>query len=151
MNNKTLILLCLLMGSVFLFGFEGKVFLGDYKAKNTEEEKIIQALISFEKAYNEHNFEGVFSHCTEDVKLRPCAEFVQVSKEDFVKRFPGQFYLFPSYALYNPEINIHGDEANLNLQLDTGEWTFDYQINMLKEKDNWLIRETSWENIRITK
>ena len=149
MNNKTLILLCLLMGSIFLFGFEGKVFLGDYKAKNTEEEKIIQTLISYEEAYNEHNLEGAFSYCTETVKLEPCAEFVQVSKEDFVKRFPGQFYIFPTYAFYNPEIDIDGDKADLNLLLDTGEWTFDYKINMVKEKDNWLIQETAWKNIRI--
>ena len=149
MNNKTLILLCLLLGSLFVYGFEGKIFLGDYKAKNTEEEKILLSLIGFEKAYNKHNLEGAFSYCTETVKLEPCAEFVQVSKEDFVKRFPGQFYIFPAYAFYNPEIDIYGDEADLNLQLDTGEWSFDYKIKMVKEKDNWLIRETAWENIRI--
>jgi hypothetical protein len=116
-----------------------------------EEEKIIEALISYEKAYNEHNLEEAFSYCTEKVKLRPCAEFVQVSKEDFLKRFPGQFYIFPTYTFYNPEIDIYGGKADLNLQLDTGSWALDYKINMVKEKDNWLIQETTWDNIRTTK
>ena len=151
MNNKMLIIFSLFVGSLFLYGFEGKVLLGDYKAKNAEEEKIIEALISYEKAYNEHNLEGAFSYCTETVKLRPCAEFVQVSKEDFVKRFPGQFYIFPTYIFYNPAIDEYGGKADLNLQLDAGNWTFDYKIIMVKEKDKWLIQETTWENIRIIK
>ena len=121
MNNKMLIIFSLFVGSLFLYGFEGKVLLGDYKAKNAEEEKIIEALISYEKAYNEHNLEGAFSYCTETVKLRPCAEFVQVSKEDFVKRFPGQFYIFPTYIFYNPAIDEYGGKADLNLQLDARE------------------------------
>jgi hypothetical protein len=149
MNKKTLILFSLLVASLFLYGFEGKVLLGDYKTKNAEEKQIIEALISYEKAYNEHNLEGALSYCSETAKLRPTAEFVQVSKEDYMKRFPGQFYIFPTYAFYNPEIKEYGGKADLNLQLDTGNWTLDYEINMIKEKDKWIIQETSWENLRI--
>ena len=151
MIKRIVTLLSILAVALFLFGFEGKVLLKEYKAKNTEEEKIIEALISYEKAYNEHNLERAFSYCTETVRLRPCAEFVQVSKEDFLKRFPGQFYIFPTYTFYNPEIDIYGGKADLNLQLDTGSWALDYKINMVKEKDNWLIQETTWDNIRTTK
>lgn len=151
MNNKTLIIFSLLVGSLFLFGFSGKVLLGDYKAKNAEEEKIIETLISYEKAYNEHNLEKAFSYCTETVKLTPCAEFVQVCKEDFVKRSNGQFYIFPTYTFYNPSIDVQGGKADLSLQLDTGHWLFDHKIIMLKEKDKWLIQETAWENMRIKK
>lgn len=149
MKRRMTILFSLLVVSSFLYGFEGKVLLGEYKAKDTEEEKIIEALISFEKAYNEHNLEGALSYCSETAKLTPCAEFVRVSKEDFVKRFPGQFYIFPSYTFYNPEIEASVGKADLNLQLETGQWLLDYKINMVKEKDKWLIQETSWKNLRI--
>jgi len=151
MNNKTLMIFSLLVGTLFLCGFEGKVLLGDYKAQNAEEEKIVETLINYEKAYNEHNLERAFSYCTESVKLTPCAEYVEVSKEDFVKRFPGQFYIFPTYTFYKPAIEVDGGKADLNLRLDAGRWAFDYKIIMVKEKDNWLIQETSWENIRIIK
>jgi hypothetical protein len=148
------LLSALVLGSVLMVFFgnalaEEKALLGDYKAKNPEEEKIIEALISYEKTYNKHNLEEALSYCTETAKLRPCAEFVQVSKEEYVKRFPGQFYLFPTYTFYNPEIEASGGKAELDLQLDTGNWTFDYKISMVKEKDKWLIQETSWENLRI--
>jgi len=112
MKRRITILFSLLVVSSFLYGFEGKVLLGDYKAKNPEEEKIIEVLISYEKAYNKHNLEGALSCCTETAKLRPCAEFVQVSKEDYVKRFPCQFYIFPTYTFYN--LKLKQVEVKLN-------------------------------------
>lgn len=149
MNRRMPVLFSLLVVSLFLFGFEGKVFLGEYKAKNAEEEKIIETLTNFEEAYNKHNLDGALSHCSATVKIMPCAEFVQVSKEDFIKRFPSYFYIFPSYAFYNPEIQAFGSKAKLNMQLETGIWLLDYKVNMVKEKEIWLIEETSWENLRL--
>ena len=70
MIKRIVILFSILAVALFLFGFEGKVLLKEYKAKNPEEEKIIEALISYEKAYNEHNLEQAFSYCTETAKLR---------------------------------------------------------------------------------
>ena len=150
MMRKIVIIFSFLAVSLFLFGFEGKVLLKEYKAKNADEEKIIAALIGYEQAYNDQDKERLLSFYSADAKLTPCGEMgSQVSKADYAEKFPGKWSLYPGYMFYNPEITTMGNMAELKLNLVSGGWTFDYQITMINENGNWMIQETFYSDPRM--
>lgn len=145
MAKRILTLFSLLFAALFLFGFDGKVLLSDYKANNAEEEEIIATLIDYQKAYNENDKEKLLSFFREDAKLTPCGEsWSQVSKDDYATRFPDKWKSYPKYEFYNPEILISGNKAKVKSGLESGGWSVYYEINMIKENGKWLIQETSF-------
>ena len=121
MIRRIVMLFSLLAVSLVLFGFEGKVLLKEYKAKNAEEENIIAALIAYEKAYNEKDKERLLSSYSADAKLTPCGEaWSKISKVDYAKIFPDKWKSYPKYMFYNPEVTIIGKMAELKLNLTSG-------------------------------
>ena len=150
MIRKMIILFSFLAVSLFLFGFEGKVLLKEYKAKNADEEKIIAALMDYEQAYNKNDKVKLLSFYSEDAKLTPCGETgTQVPKNEYAEKFPAKWNSYPDYMFYNPEITRMGNMAELKLNLISGGWTVDYEIKMVNENGNWLIQETSYKNPRM--
>ena len=103
MIRKIMSIFIFLAVSLFLFGFEGKILLKEYKAKNADEEKIIATLINYEQAYNAHDKDKLLSFFSADAKLMPCGEMgIQVSKADYAKRFPSKWSSYPEYMFYGP-------------------------------------------------
>ena len=144
MTKRIVTFFPLLAAALFLFGFDGKVLLSEYKAKNFEEESIIEALIDYEKAYNEKDKERLLSFFSADAKLKPCGEWSQFFKDDYAKKNPDKWISYPECQFYNPEVLITGKMAELKLNLASGGWIVDYKINMVNENGKWLIQETSF-------
>jgi len=97
MVKRIVALFSVLIAALFLFGFDGKVLLSDYKANDAEEENIIATLIDYQKTYNDNDKEKLLSFFSEDAKLTPCGGGSQVSKDDYAKLFPDKWKSYPQY------------------------------------------------------
>ena len=145
MAKRITALFILLAAALFLFGFDGKIILSDYKANNAEEEKIIANLIDYQKAYNEKDKDRLLSFFSADAKLKPCGDVTQLSKDEYAKIFPDKWKYYPEYEFFNPKILLFGTStAEVKLNLSSGGWIVDYQIDMVNENGKWFIQQTSY-------
>lgn len=143
MAKKFVILSLSMVAALFLFGFDSKVLLSDYKTNNAEEEKIIATLINYQTAYNEKDKGRLLSFFSADAKLKPCGDVTQLSKDEYAKIFPDKWKSYPEYEFYNPKILLFGTStAEVKLNLSSGGWIVDYQIDMVNENGTWFIQQT---------
>ena len=129
----------------------GKLNLNEYNAKTAEEKAIINTLMRYEDAFNAHDLnkfvslfkkDGIYLPCGDEVSARP------IASKECQDRLKFNFDLFKFETFYDPVISIDGNNATVNLLMETGDYLTDYTIWMQKVGNVWFISKNDHKNSR---
>ena len=137
---KTLLSMILLLSlSGSLFECAVPLTLQDYKPKSSEEEGIIMTLAALESAWNRYDQQGVLSLFHENAQLMTERQRSIVSKKEFAVSLQKRMTDFSPTKLYEPTIQVAGNNASAKLLVDMGPYQNEFTFQMIRENNRWLI------------
>jgi hypothetical protein len=111
----------------------------EYKAKNDDEKDIIDLLKRYTKIINTGNTEQILTLFHENGVYVTGRGNVPLSREKMSKWKQEDWLSDGLRSLYNPEINIDGNEAAVMVQAKFGNYKTYKIFTLVKENDEWLI------------
>jgi mRNA-degrading endonuclease YafQ of YafQ-DinJ toxin-antitoxin module len=143
--NKILSFIALFLLISFTLSYAGWTPLKDYKAKNEEEEAIVNVLKGLSEGWKKKDKQQILSFFHEN------AQFVNMnlkllSKDQMIqKEFKDWGLPRAWYDYYDIEIKIDGDKATLNALQMTSAGNFPVNLQMLRENQKWSVLKYEWK------
>jgi len=111
----------------------------EYQTKNEDEKQIIDLLKRYTKIINTGNTEKILTLFHENGVYVTGRGNVPLSREKMSKWKQEDWLSDGLRSLYNPEINIDGNEAAVMVQAKFGNYKTYKIFTLVKENDEWLI------------
>lgn len=123
--------------SVSLFGC---ATLKDYKPKSKEEAAIKGVLVTFAKAANKGDVQGVSPLLHENCKGPVGRKRTVLAKKEYLEGLPKRAAETPAITVGEPQMTITGNKADVKCPVTVGnQWHGTIVYHLVKENNKWLI------------
>jgi len=143
--NKILSLVTLFLLIPFMLSYAGWTPLKDYKAKNEDEEAIVDVLKGLSEGWKKKDKQQILSFFHEN------AQFVNmrlktISKDQMIQtEFKDWGIASAWFGYYDVKIKIDKDKATVNALQMTSAGDFPVNFQMLRENQEWLVLKHEWK------